>query len=62
MGARRDNPHTKKKPVHQQYLKRDKGFIYVPGALLHAEMSCGMKMLMEGTIVEIIVKLDPTVD
>ena len=33
---------------------------YIPGAFLHAEMEDDVHMLLEGTIAELIMKLDPT--
>jgi len=33
----------------------------LPGALLHAEMSNNVHMLLEGTIAKMIAKLDPTI-
>jgi len=32
----------------------------IPGALLHADMEDNIHMLLEGTVTEIIIKLDPT--
>jgi len=33
----------------------------IPGALLHADMDDNLHMLLEGTVTEMIVKLDPTI-
>ena len=33
----------------------------IPGAFLHADMEDNVHMLLEGTVAEMIVKLDPTI-
>jgi len=33
----------------------------IPGAFLHADMNDNVHMLLEGTVVEMIIKLDPTI-
>jgi len=34
----------------------------IPGAFLHADMDDNVHMLLEGTVAEMIIKLDPTIE